>query len=194
MARFDHFYKLLIGVALLLAPLCSHGFFGMFGREELEVEPREMGSWSASEIQALDRPGFRIVFPRNWTLATHQDDYDPDRNIIIDSPGESYVTISFFEAKPSDNSRQIIENMRLAFEGPLVSVISRGEFTQWGPRGGSGLHLKGHIMKYFPGGVRFFVMFEQGVGVIVTEFYYSEDLEIAMPGFELIAQSLEFKP
>lgn len=185
-------HLILFSCATFVATLTTQAFFDIFTDEEPDG-PRESRQWGADEVATIERSQFSLVYPAAWTIATDQPDYDPDSNFTIDTTGDSYISIETFPGSADTDYEQILDNLTDAFDGPLVTTYSRSYFTTWGPHEGSGLHLKGKIMNLFPGGCRFFVTVQNGLGVICTEYYFSEDIEQVIPGFELIAQSFQFK-
>ncbi|WP_269541476.1 hypothetical protein [Cerasicoccus fimbriatus] len=155
----------------------------------------EAGSWSPSDMASIDRPTFSLKYPKNWVIATHQPDYDPDRLFTIETDGSSHINIEIFQASPGMDVEKTMEDVLQALDGPAVNTYSYGDFDTWGPYSGVGKHLKGKIMNILPGGCRVFAAVVPGTnrGILITEFYMSDDLPSAMPGFELISQTLTFK-
>lgn len=155
----------------------------------------DAGEWSASDLATIDRPGFTLKYPRDWKIATHQPDYNPDRLFTIETPGSSHIAIEIFDLNSNLNLSQTMADVIQALDGPAVETYSYGDFEQWGQYQGEGRHLKGKIMSILPGGCRVFVTSipGKGKGLLVTEFYMSDDLPQAHPGFDLISQTLVFK-
>jgi hypothetical protein len=175
----------------MLASGAQAVLFGLFSEGESTEKPREAGTWAQKDLARIERPAFQLAYPKSWSLATAQADYDADRNFSIDAPGDSYVAIQTFEAQPGDDVSALLSNMIKAFDGPLVDTYSRSHFTQWGSFQGKGTHLKGKIMSMFPGGARVFIGTEGSFGLIIVEYYFSEEIKEVMPAFELIAQSFQ---
>lgn len=155
----------------------------------------QAGAWSASEVTSINRPGFSLQYPSHWKVATHQGDYNPDRLFTIETPGGSHVVIEIFNAPPGTNLSSLLADVLPALDGPAVETYSYGDFNAWGNFQGKGQHLKGKIMSIIPGGCRVFAALVPGKsqGLLITEFYLSEDLPDAMPGFDLISRTLVFK-
>lgn len=155
----------------------------------------EAGSWSQSDIATINRPTFVLSYPKDWTVASYQPDYDPDRLFTIETEGSSHINIEIFQASPGMDMEKTMEDVLQALDGPAVNTYSYGDFDTWGPYNGVGKHLKGKIMNILPGGCRVFAATVPGTnkGILITEFYMSDDLPNAMPGFELISQTLKFK-
>jgi len=147
----------------------------------------------AQQLTTIDRPGFSLQYPASWQVATYQNDYNPDKLFTIDTDGQSTITIEVFESIDGINSDDLLFNAISVLDGPLVDTYSRSDMSQWGDLQGRGKHLKGKVMAMFPGGARIFFAQRNGKGVMITEIYYSEDLDTVMPGFETIGRSFEFK-
>lgn len=145
------------------------------------------------QTHTIDRPGFTMQYPASWKIATHQNDYDPDRLFTIDTEGQSTITIELFESIAGRDTDDMLFNAMTVLDGPLVDTYSRSDLDNWGPHRGSGKHMKGKVMGMFPGGAIVFFTEENGKGVMITQIYFSEDLPDAMPGFELISNTFRLK-
>lgn len=195
--------RLLLGAGIALLAMLGTAqamnlpiaFFFDDPEDDREEAIEEAGEWSESEMATIDRPGFKLKYPKDWTVAKHQPDYNPDRLFSIETPGSSHIQIEIFDAKPGMDVTQTMQDVLQALDGPAVETYSYGDFEEWGHFEGEGKHLKGKIMSIIPGGCRVFVTVIPGKnkGLLVTEFYMSEDLPEAHPGFNLISQTLVFK-
>ncbi len=150
--------------------------------------------WDPSEVAVLDRPGFSLRYPVGWKVATSQQDYDADRLFTIEvANADSYVTIKIFVPDADTDADDIMFSILTTLDGPMIDTYSRDSFDNWGSFKGEGVHLKGKIASFLPGGARIFVSTEGKKGILVTELYYSDDLETALPGFDLIRKTFAFK-
>lgn len=181
MMKFCH--GLVLNLLCLCAALCAVSAAGSARADE----------WKASEMATYEREMFLFCYPNSWTLAKHQDDFDPDRRITIDSKGQSHIVIEVLADGSRLDPNQVMAGLLLAYDGPAIEVLGRSEFAEWGAAKGRGMHLKGHILGVEPGGVRLFVAVVGQRGLVVTEYYFAEELADAMAGFDLIRQSLVFK-
>lgn len=191
-----------LGLVALLAAIGSvqamHlplAFFFDDPEDDREEAIEKAGEWKASEMATIDRPAFTLKYPSGWTIAKHQADYNPDRLFTIETPGSSHIAIEIFDLRPGMNVSETMRDVLQALDGPAVETYSYGDFETWGHYQGEGKHLKGKIMSLIPGGCRVFVakIPEKGKGLLITEFYMSDDLPEAHPGFDLISQTLVFK-
>lgn len=146
-----------------------------------------------NDVQTLDRPAFVMQLPATWKIATHQSDYDPDKLFTIDTDGQSTITLEVYDTVQGQDTDDLLFNAIYVLDGPLVDTYSRSNFGKWGNLAGNGTHLKGKVMSMFPGGARIFFYQHNGKGLMVTEIYYSEDLQDVMEGFELIGKTFQFK-
>lgn len=156
---------------------------------------KDAGEWNNADLTTIDRPGFTLKYPRDWKLASKQSDFDPDRLFTIETPGSSHIVIEIFDVNGGMNVEKAMEDVLLALDGPAVDTYSYGDFETWGPYKGVGRHLKGKIMSIIPGGCRVFAAVIPGKnkGLLITEFYMAEDLPTALPGYDVISQTLVFK-
>ncbi|MGF1451504.1 MAG: hypothetical protein ACFB21_05460 [Opitutales bacterium] len=175
-----------------MSPGLAFGFFGLFGNKDPEKEPlREAPTFQATDVQNYETSRLRFQCLRDWLVAEDAPDHDPAGHITIGSSGDSYVTIELFDPAEEPNFDDLLERIRLQFDGRVVDTETRLVFDRWGAASGTGTHLIGKIMRAFPGGCRIFVGTFDGVGVMVTEYYYDEEKATAMDGFALIAHSFE---
>ncbi|QYY34861.1 hypothetical protein [Ruficoccus sp. ZRK36] len=150
--------------------------------------------WSADEISTIDRPAFTLTYPTGWHIATSQDDYDADHLFTIEvANGDSYITIKLFVPDANTDADDIMFSILTTLDGPMIETYSRDSFNNWGQFEGQGVHLKGKIAGFLPGGARIFVSTMGQRGILVTELYYADDLDAAFPGFDLIRKSFAFK-
>lgn len=149
--------------------------------------------WKPEEMVKYERETFRFHYPTGWAPATHQGDFDPDQRITIDSKGQSHIVIEILPDGSLLDPDRVMAGLLQAYDGPALEVLGRSDFDEWGLARGRGVHLKGHILGIEPGGIRLFVATVGKRGLVVTEYYFSDELPDAMPGFDLIMQSLAFK-
>ncbi|WP_309398770.1 hypothetical protein [Cerasicoccus maritimus] len=170
-------------------------FFFDDPEDDREEALEDAATWSESELATINRPGFSLKYPKDWEIASHQADYDPDRLFSIETGGASHIMIEIFDANSGMNLESTMQSVLTALDGTAVNTYSYGDFETWGQYNGVGRHLKGKVMNIMPGGCRVFACVVPGKnkGILVTEFYMSDDLPNAMPGFELISQTLIFK-
>lgn len=138
----------------------------------------------------LERDGFQLDYPINWSIDEEDEDYDPDRLFSVDSPGSSYVMFAI--GKLGDEPEELLAGQVLAFEG-LLDRPTRKNFGQYGNASGAGAELKGSMMG-IPTTIRLFSFVDGENAVMVTEQCPDEDLEMAKPGLEMIENSFELKP
>ncbi len=142
-------------------------------------------------MASIDRPKFRLYYPVNWTIAKGDPDYNPDQLFVINSTADSYVRL---EIMPElRDPKTLLASILRVMDGYAINTYSRSNMSEWGHIQGEGVHLKGKVMNMFPGGIRIFAGQDQGNTLVVTEFYFSEDMKQVFPGFALISESFTFK-
>ncbi len=139
----------------------------------------------------LEKKTFSLQMPSTWKVDDKAEDYKPESYFTLASPLNSYVTFDI--SAPTPDLKAMMKNVLFALDGPAVETLSKSEFKQWGKYTGQGVHLKGKITGMFPGGVRVFATNTNGYSLLVTEFYFSDDLSDVQPGFELISKSFTLK-
>lgn len=142
-------------------------------------------------VKSINNDTISLQHHADWELDSSADDYEPETRFTINSPYNSYVTIRIDQYKRTPES--LIEDILYRLDGPAITTFSRSNFTQWGKHQGVGRHLKGKIMDMFPGGVRVFVTRPLNNTLIITEFYFSEELEDTAPGYMVISETLVMK-
>ncbi|WP_309381697.1 hypothetical protein [Cerasicoccus frondis] len=196
--RSKFFFPLVFGAFALTSASAYHlplAFFFDDPEDDRQEVLEEAGSWSQSDLATINRPAFSLSYPKEWTIASHQADYDPDKLFTIETGGASHIMIEIFDANSEMDLENTMRNVLIALDGTAVNTYSEAKFDTWGKYTGQGKHLKGKVMNLFPGGLRVFATVIPGKnkGLLVTEFYMSDDLPNALPGFELISQTLVFK-
>ncbi|MEM9226693.1 MAG: hypothetical protein AAGA45_01890, partial [Verrucomicrobiota bacterium] len=153
----------------------------------------QLGNWSSSELKTIERASYTLQYPSSWRLGDGQQDFNIDRNFtIMVASTDSYIEIRLF--KPTVvNSQQLMRSLMETLDGTMIDTEERQSFSQWGKINGEGRHLMGEIAGFFEGGARIFVSTENDRGILVTELYYSDDKDEAMPGFELIRSTFQFR-
>ena len=81
--------------------------------------------------KTLDRDGFTLQYPGNWTIDTADPDYNPDRNFTITSEGGSQISFLLFD---SPGARR------------------RPRWTSWSVRAPAGQHEERDAPRSSPGG------------------------------------------
>lgn len=183
-----------ISVGFVVGVLC--GFvLGVFSVKEARAF---LGDMVTSERPAdvsdptfLDRPGFSLEYPSNWSVDTAADDYEPDHCFSIDSPGSCFVGFIVFE--PAIDMAEAVEDIAGEYRATLIKNPEESAFDSWGALTGTGVHLQGRILSLAPGGARVFATTTESSTLVVYEVYYDEDLPMVGPAFELVRSSFRFK-
>ena len=172
------------------------GFFaGVYstkaGREFLEDLATTEGAADTKHPHEINRKGFRLKYPGNWTIDTKDEDYDPDHLFTIESPGSSF-TMMIITPEPTDPADDI-RSMVDAYVPKLLKDPRRTPFTKWGAYLGRGVELRGRVMGINRGGLRIFAHASPTVSFTVVELYFDDDLTMVKPGLQLIASSFSLR-
>lgn len=147
--------------------------------------------WESEEDPAVDRrhllatEDMRLEFPHNWTIDTY--DCNPHSSFSIDTPGNSYVSISVYEPTASPGLDESLEY----FEDIFVDEGETQPIDTWGSYSGNGGRLQGKYEGH-PVEVRIFCHSSQASSFKVIEFVYAAAAEQLQPGFDLIASTFEY--
>ncbi len=149
-------------------------------------------TWDDDEITVVEHPVYTVAYPKTWQVAKDAEAGDKVITFMVGG-SDSYITIRLYEAGGGIDEHAMIASVLETLDGPLIETISRENFSTWGSYNGQGRHLKGMIAGFFPGGARIFTAVINEQGILITEVYYSEDLDEAMPGYDLVQQSFVLK-
>ena len=140
--------------------------------------------------RSLERPRFRVEYPRNWKVDSDDEDYDPDGLFSIDSPGSSYVQFTFSQG---ENDLDTILEIYLNQFRDLMSGEKEEALLRYAGFEGKGIMLQGKIMG-FRERIRILALHAEGVTVTVVELAPISDLNLVQPGLDLIESSLRVLP
>jgi hypothetical protein len=138
----------------------------------------------------LDRPGFKLSYPSNWTIKTTDSDYDPDHNFFIESPGTAFAI--FIVGKGEDDPRTTLQGMTQAYKRRMSNFTSTPT-NNYGRFQGVGANLKGSILG-IKTTIRVSCFCKEGRSVCVVEYCSDEDMMQVKGGFSLMEDSLVLKP
>ena len=143
-----------------------------------------------SNPAVLNRPGFWLHYPGNWSIDRQDEDYDPDHCFLIEPDFQDAAVIFYVDDDPADPAERtalFMETYQDAVVGPAPS-----RFERWGDHHGAGTEFEGD----FEGGryrVRIFSMSGRTRSLTAIEI---ADLAIAdslEPGFALIRDTLRLR-
>ena len=105
-------------------------------REAFTAAFQDERSAEVDAPQSIDRPAFRLQYPRNWKVDAAGADHDPDRNFSIDSPGQSFV---MFVIATGEMDPRVAASAHVSQQtAKLMRDAKRTPFARWGPHGGVG--------------------------------------------------------
>jgi hypothetical protein len=144
---------------------------------------------TGSDVASLDQPDFSLKYPATWKVDSTAHDYDPKSNFTLNSPKNSYVQFRIFDK--SESPLKILNATVTSLDGPAISSVSQTKFREWGHFDGLGLDLKGKILDSFPGGIRIFVFSTKTHNILITEYYFTDELREMQSAIQLISNSFE---
>ncbi len=132
---------------------------------------------------------FTFKYPGNWKVDTTDPDYDLDTYFGIDAPAQGSVIVQFFDPQitPQEGADAIAEKMK-----KLLLNRTETPFETWGKQKGYGIHLRGFLAVGIAS-IRVFGLGNPQATVVIIEMRYDEDERINRPGYDLIAESFEWK-
>ncbi len=139
--------------------------------------------------QTIDREGFTVQYPGNWSIDTDDPDYDPDALFSIDTAGNCFVMFHLWNHE-IDLTEATAGQVREFSE--MLSGTTVTDFTTWGSFEGDGKQIKGTFI-ILPTTVRAFAYSKGERSFLASEFCYDEDSGAADPGFELVRGSFKLK-
>ncbi|MCG6157917.1 hypothetical protein [Rubinisphaera margarita] len=117
-------------------------------------------------------------------------EYDPDHFMFIDAPRKGRMSLVVMPLEI--DAERMVEVNSARFDFPLVKIHKRTPFDTWGSLEGHGVTLSGEKNGH-PFLVRYFGYTDETQGMFVTEFWWDGPASINKEGFELIADSFQFK-
>ncbi len=139
----------------------------------------------------IDRPFFTLSYPSTWTEDKAAATYDPNSNFTLISPKNSYVQFSIMGL--ADDPSRIVSDTVKKLDGPTITSLSKTKLEEWGNHKGTGYHLRGKIFGSYPGGIKVFAFTYGKHNVLVTEFYFSDELKDVLGDFEYISRNFSMK-
>jgi len=139
----------------------------------------------------IDRPTFALSYPSSWTEDKAAASYNANTNFTLISPKNSYVQFSIMG--PADDPARLVSDMVKRLDGPTITSLSKTRLDEWGNHKGTGYHLKGKIFGSYPGGIKIFAFTYGKHNVLVTEFYFSDELKDVLADFEYISRNFTMK-
>ncbi|MDP7112123.1 MAG: hypothetical protein QGH45_09170 [Myxococcota bacterium] len=139
--------------------------------------------------QTIDRDGFTVQYPGNWTIDSADVDYDPDALFSLDTAGNCFVMFHVFDEEidlAAATKGQVDEFTQ------MLSSTTVTSFTTWGAFEGEGQQIAGKFL-FLPTTVRAFAHNASGRSFLASEFCYDEDWPAAEPGFEQVRRSFTLK-
>jgi len=139
--------------------------------------------------QTIDRDGFTLQYPGNWSVDTDDVDYDPDALFSLDSAGNCFVMFHLFDHEI--DLAEATQSQVDEFEAMLSSTTVTS-FSSWGAFAGDGKQIAGKFL-FLPTTVRAFAHTTTERSFVASEFCYDEDMPVVEPGFEQVRRSFQLK-
>ena len=139
--------------------------------------------------KTIDREGFTVQYPGNWSIDADDVDYDPDALFSLDTAGNCFVMFHLwdYEVDPAEATQAQMDEFSATLSGTTIT-----SFTTWGSFEGDGKQIKGTIF-FLPTTVRAFAYNKGERSFLASEFCYDEDAGVAEPGFEQVRRSFQLK-
>ncbi|MCZ6596342.1 MAG: hypothetical protein O7B99_01750 [Planctomycetota bacterium] len=169
-------------VLLLLVPTACKG------TDEPDTEGLADVSIELVENVELQRTGYRLVHPTNWSVDDEDPYYDPDGYFFLEGPDGALIAFMLFD-EPAD-PKTLVDSM-IADHGLLDAEI--GEFPRWGRYEGYGIEVYGRTTGEVPTGMRTFAWSSDEQSFLVAESYFEFGYAAAKAGFEVIEMSFALR-
>jgi hypothetical protein len=138
--------------------------------------------------KTIEREGFTLQYPGNWSVDENASDYDPDHAFTIES--QNCMTMFWVEDGSVDPQARA-EEKKLAAD-LLLTDPSTSETRSWGSYEGAGYVIEGRLMG-FPATVKVFSHGGERRSFTIMEQCYDEDMPLAGPGLELMRETFELR-
>ncbi|HEY1039374.1 MAG TPA: hypothetical protein VGF30_08230 [Bacteroidia bacterium] len=144
------------------------------------------------EHKSIDREGFSVNYPSDWSVDTVEQGYDADTSfMIVNKESTSYVSFFVYNKKIDEN--KALDNELEARVKPLIPGGKTREFYEWGQYKGKGARVKGKILELFPGNISVFVHAgEKRSFVAIWQMYTDEMFEVGS-SLKFIEDSFQLK-
>ena len=138
----------------------------------------------------LTKDTFTFQYPSNWNRNDEKKSpHDPVDTIILDCPQNSYLKLFIVEGLNINVEEKLNDILQSYITA--ITPYTQKDIRKWGSLYGRGIQIEGKVMDAFPGGIRIFVSDAMnGKHLIITEFYYAEDIEAYINGTEMIQKTL----
>jgi hypothetical protein len=137
--------------------------------------------------------GLSFAYPGNWEVDTEDEDFDPERLIIVESSGECIFMVTLYPTPvpAAEATESFSDEMTglLMPAGPSKST----PFKRWGDYQGVGVDHRGTLL-ILPGSLRIFSHTQGQTSFTAVEQCYQEDMAKASPGFKLIESTFKYQP
>lgn len=187
------------GIVALIAAVCAFGggvlgfIIGVatseFGKEMFSGFDMAEEDADVRNPASVDRAAFEFQYPGNWVPDPETPYYDIDHYVYIETPGGSYVAVTFEEFN-SDPQETLVEQL-VTWEDYLKNSETV-YFDTYGSFQGQGVYKKGRTIGASVS-CRIFCYSEGEKTLVVTEFAYETDRDMLQPGFDLIERTLKLK-
>jgi len=186
---------LFVGILISLMLGLFIGFFLGVASTEAGAEFIEdiMTSETAADIsnpKKIIHERYEFEYPKNWKIDDSAEDYDPDQNFSIESPGENFATYII-----SDDVLTPKEQLKIQADtySELLSNSTKSPIKSYGQYAAEGSTLKGAIY-----GIKFtirIISFQvEDMVVTIIQQYTDDEEKLVLPGFNLIEKSFVLKP
>lgn len=135
----------------------------------------------------VERSAFRFQHAENWKIDVGASDYDADHNMMIFSPGHSFVMLQIAEG--ASDPHDFVEAHVNAQISKLMERATKTPFTKWGAYSGEGVLLEGKGLGITPVRVRIFSFRAGERTFTVVEWTTDEDRAKVEPGFALVERT-----
>jgi hypothetical protein len=176
--------RLAAPLAALALLSCSAALAGCSSAEE---EPEALLPEPVPNVE-LERPGFRLLHPEDWSVDDSVPGHDPDRFFFLAGPDGA--TVAFMILDEAAEPAQLAATM--AHDHGLEDAREK-PFDRWGRFTGVGIDIHGDNEAGVPAGMRVFAWSGAARSFLVAESYVEYGYAAARPGFDAIELSFSLR-
>jgi hypothetical protein len=179
-------------ILVVIASLVVGGVIGFIlgvastkaGKAFLEELLEEEQNADVAHPHVVIRDRFQLQYPTNWKIDVNEEDYDPDQNFSIDSPGSAFVMFAI-----GTEELEAEESLRIYLrQYEKLGSVAIERFERFGRYTGKGAIVKDKSMGV-RSTIKLFAFNQKGSSFMITQHWPDEDLKKVQAGLNLIENS-----
>jgi hypothetical protein len=146
-----------------------------------------------ADFKVIDRKNFSLKYPTSWKEATDDPDYNAESHFTIDGPDKKNSYVSFDIVDKTQDPVKLLSSTITSLDGSAVNATAKTKIETWGQFKGTGLDLQGKLLDTYPGGIKVFIFNSDHHNIMVTEWYWTDELKTLQTDIDYIQQNFVMK-